>query len=271
MVHNKKRNTAFLYEALLREGTRAALEKDVEKIKVVRNIIVENFNTSTEINKELNLYQELLETKIEEIYAEKFVKEVESRYEKLDKKKLFNEQTALINKINKSLGSRVYNSFIPNYKDLATISQIFNQNTPIKEKILLEQTIINKVKNLKEEKNQNSMEPIDNIVYKTFSKKFNEKYSSLLSEQKDLLTKYVGSFENDGIDLKIYLNEEVERLKNKLQESLKKEEITSNQDIYEKTKKTFEYIKNFKEIKNLTQDNLQKILKIQQFVYEVNK
>ena len=34
MKHNKKRNTAFLYEALLREGTRGALEQDVEKIKL---------------------------------------------------------------------------------------------------------------------------------------------------------------------------------------------------------------------------------------------
>jgi len=27
MKHNKKRNTAFLYEILLREGTKASLEK----------------------------------------------------------------------------------------------------------------------------------------------------------------------------------------------------------------------------------------------------
>jgi hypothetical protein len=271
MAHNKKRNTAFLYEALLREGTRAALEKDVEKIKLVRDVILENFNVSTELYKELNLFQELLETKIEETYAEKFVKEVESRYERLDKKKIFNEQTTLINKINKSLGARVYNSFVPNYKDLATISQIFNQTTPIKDKILLEQTIIERVTARDEQKKQESMQPIDNIVYKTFSKKFNEKYSSLLNEQKDLLTKFVGSFENDGLDLKIYLNEELERLKKGLQEALKKEEISSDQNVYEKTKKTYEYLKSFKEIRDLSQDNLQKILKIQQFVHEVNK
>ncbi len=270
MAHNKKRNTAFLYEALLREGTRAALDRDVERIKLVRDIILENFNTSCELNKELSLYQELLETKIEETYAEKFVKEVESRYERLDKRKIFNEQTALINKINKTLGVKVYNSFVPNYKDLATISQIFSQNTPIKEKILLEQTIIDRVK-LKEQKKDSSMQPIDNIVYKTFSKKFNEKYSSLLSEQKDLLTKYVGSFQNDGIELKIYLNEELERLKKGMQEALKKEEINSDLNIYEKTKKTYDYLNTFKDIKEITQDNLQKILKIQQFVHEVNK
>ena len=29
MKHNKKRNTAFLYEALLREATRGAIEQDI--------------------------------------------------------------------------------------------------------------------------------------------------------------------------------------------------------------------------------------------------
>jgi len=171
MSHNKKRNTAFLYEALLREGTRSAIDQDLEKIKNIRDIILENFNPSTELFKELKLYQELLDTKIEEKLAEKFLKEVENRYEKLDKKALFNEQTALINKINKTLGSKVYTAFVPNYKNLATISQIFKNKTSVKEKVLLEQQIIEniKIKNVIAE--EKTLQPIDNLVYKTFSKK----------------------------------------------------------------------------------------------------
>lgn len=270
MKHNKKRNTAFLFEVLLREGTKGALESDVEKIKLVKNIIVEHFSPNSELGKELNLYKLLQDKTVEESLAERFVKEVESRYEKLNKKEIFNEQTKLINKINKSLGLNVYNSFVPNYKDLATIYQIFSDTTPVKEKVLLEQTVIEKIKVVKEEKLKNNLEYMDNILYKTFSKKFNEKYNNLLEEQKQLLTKYVGSFENDGIELKIYLNEEIERLKNELNKSLNIEEIKADPSMGTSTKKTIEFLDSFKHVKDLSQDMLEKVLKIQQFVHEVN-
>ncbi len=269
MKHNKKRNTAFLYEVLLREGTRAALDKNLEKLIDVKNIILEHFHPSTELYKELTLYRALEENTVEEKFAEKFLKEVQTRYEKINKKQSFNEQTKLINTINKKLSFEIYNSFVPNYKDLATIAQIFNSSTPIKEKILLEQVVVDKIKIVTEKKDSNLLKPIDNIVYKTFSSKFNEKYSSLLSEQKELLTKYVGSFENNGIEFKIFLNEELDRLKKLVKESLDKPEIKSDSNMLVKTQKTLDFLNTFKDVKDLSQDMLQKVLKIQQFVHEV--
>ena len=269
MKHNKKRNTAFLYEALVREGTRGAIEQDVEKIKVIRDIICEHFHSSTELHKELSLYRSLQENTVEETIAEKFLKEVEARYEKLDKRKLFNEQTALINKINKLVGQSVYNTFVPNYKDLATISQIFNDSTPVKDKILLEEKIVNKIKIIKEDKSD-TLQPIDNLVFKTFANKFNEKYKTLLSEQKQLLTKFASSFENNGVEFKIFLNEEIERLKGEVAAALNKEEIKADANMTAATKKTLDYLNTFREVKDLSQDMLQKVLKIQQFVHEVN-
>jgi hypothetical protein len=220
--------------------------------------------------KELDLYHSLQENTVEGTLAEKFVKEVESRYEKLDKNAIFNEQTQLINRINKALGTVTYNSFIPNYKDIATIAQIFNPSTPIKQKLILEQSIIEKIKIVKEEKNKNSLQPVDNLIYKTFSKKFNEKYNSLLAEQKNLLTKYVNSFTNNGVELKIFLNEEIQRLKEDVENALNSEEIKSNPEMVEKTQKTIDFLKNFKEVKDISQEMLQKVMKIQQFVHEVS-
>jgi hypothetical protein len=271
MKHNKKRNTAFLYEVLLREATRGALEKDVEKIKTIKTIILEHFNPKSELYKELTLYRSLEENSVEEHLAEKFVKEIESRYEKIDKRTIFNEQTNLINKINKTLGAKIYDSFVPNYKDLATIYQIFNNSTPPKEKILLEQTLINKIKIIKEEKQKNSLQPMDNLIYKTFTNKFNEKYKGLLSEQKEFLTNYVNSFQNNGLEFKIFLNEELERLKENVIKALDKEEIRSDENMVDSTKKTLQFLNSFKDVKDLSQDMLQKILKIQQFVHEVNQ
>lgn len=269
MKHNKKRNTAFLYEALLREGTRGALESDVEKIKLVKDILMEHFSPNTELYRELQLYKSLEKNTVEENLAEKFVKEVELRYNNLNKRSIFNEQTKLVNKINRLLGQNVYNSFVPNYKDLATISQMFSDTTPIKEKILLEQMVVEKIKIVDESK-EKKLQPIDNLVYKTFTKKFNEKYENLLSEQKNLLTKYAHSFENNGLELKIYLNEELDRLKTEVKKALEREEIVADQNMFLNTKKTLNYLDTFKEVKDLSQDMLEKVLKIQQFVHEVN-
>ena len=69
MKHNKKRNTAFLYETLLREGTKAAIEKDIQKTKLIKNFILEHFNKNTEMYKELDLFNSLKENSIEEEYA----------------------------------------------------------------------------------------------------------------------------------------------------------------------------------------------------------
>jgi hypothetical protein len=270
MKHNKKRNTAFLYECLLREGTKAAFDKNLEKAKIIKNIILEHFNKNTEVFKELELYNSLKENSVEEEIAEKYLQEIKSRYEKINKNSLFNEQTILINKINKSLGTSFYNNFVPNYKDLATIFQIFNDSTPPKEKILLERTVLEKIKISDTIKKTNILEHSDNLLFKTFSKKFNEKYTSLLNEQKVLLSKYVNSFNNNGLDFKIYLNEEVERLKIQLNEMLKTEEIKTDLSMTKKTQETINFLEDFKTIKSLNQEVLQKILKIQQLVHEVN-
>ena len=125
--HNKKRNTAFLYEALVRELTKATMRKDSEKKNTIVSIFKEFFKPHSPLARDLKLYQNILETKVDDKrLAEKIV--FESRLEKsaIDNKTLFNEQSALISRINKELSSEVYTNFVPNYKDLATLHQIFN-------------------------------------------------------------------------------------------------------------------------------------------------
>jgi hypothetical protein len=61
---------------------------------------------------------------------------------------------------------------------------------------------------------RSDLEPTDNLVYKTFVKKYNKKYEEhLLEEQKEVVTRYATSFSDNGISLKIYLNEELEDLR----------------------------------------------------------
>ena len=59
--HNKKRNTAFIYESLVREIVKQSVAKDEKKRNVAINILKESFSKNTELRKELDLYKTLLE------------------------------------------------------------------------------------------------------------------------------------------------------------------------------------------------------------------
>ena len=43
MKHNKKRNTAFLYECLIKELTRAIVREDKKRQTITRNILKNSF------------------------------------------------------------------------------------------------------------------------------------------------------------------------------------------------------------------------------------
>ena len=103
LKHNKKRNTAFVYEALVRELTTSVVKNDKNKQTKVFTIMKEHFHSGTELHKELDLYKTLYETKeMDKRLAEKIVYEAKQRYSSLNKGLLFREQSALINKINKT-------------------------------------------------------------------------------------------------------------------------------------------------------------------------
>ena len=73
-----------------------------------------------------------------------------------------------------------------------------------------------------------AMKPIDKLTFRTFINKFNSTYESLQEEQRNLLLQYIYSFSDDGMGLKIFLNEEIGRIKTVLKESLEMEEIKSD-------------------------------------------
>ena len=64
MKHNKKRNTAFLYECLIRELTKAIIKENKEQQTVVKSILKEFFLTGKPLSEEeLNIYNFLEESK----------------------------------------------------------------------------------------------------------------------------------------------------------------------------------------------------------------
>ena len=102
--HNKKRNTAFIFEALSQEMTKAIVSKDEDKKATVVSIVRNSFGKGTELRKELELYQSLSEkSEVDKDMASRLVQEAKRIHSTINTEKLFLEQSALIKSINKEL------------------------------------------------------------------------------------------------------------------------------------------------------------------------
>jgi hypothetical protein len=258
--HNKKRNTAFIYEALVREIIKRSINENKEKRNVAINILKESFKKGTELRRELDLYKTLLETKnLNERVAEKLVFEVMKQHNQINNKKLFKEQSLVISKINKQISKTVFNNFVPNYKYLATIAQMFGNIESPKTKVLLETKLIYNL--VEKQEKQSQAKNVSGLVVKTFVKRFNETYTDLLEEQKELLSKYVSSFQDDGTEFKFHLNEEIGRLKKALESAHDLEEVKQDSILKEKLDKASNVLSNF----NKTPVNKKSILQVMKF------
>lgn len=269
MKHNKKRNTAFIFEVLIRELTKSVIRKDTKKKSAIIKLVRENFKSNNLLSKELELYKAILETEsADKEMAEKIIFEARMQRRSINNRDLFEEQTEIINQINKVISPDVFSNFVPNYRDLATVSQIFNNRIKTKERILLERHIVGKMMSLEEDPT-GALKPIDNLTYKTFANKFNEKYNAeLLPEQKSLLKKYIISFEDDGIELKVFLNEEIPRLKAVLEGAFRTKEIKSDNEMLKNAKKVYSILENSHK-RDIDKILVQDILKIQNLVKEI--
>ena len=78
----------------------------------------------------------------------------------------------------------------------------------------------------------------------------------------------MSSFKDNGLELKIFLNEEITRLKEEINNSLGFEDIKNDPDMALKTKNVLKILEGFKG-KYITEDVLSRVLKIQQLVNEI--
>tara|TARA_Y100001963_G_C6696800_1_gene407371 strand:- start:64 stop:876 length:813 start_codon:yes stop_codon:yes gene_type:complete len=266
MKHNKKRNTAFIYESLSRELTKAIVDNDLDTKQKVVTLIKEHFGKGSVLFEELSLYKALVDTtNIQEKVAERMLQETKIAHSQLDSKSVFDAQSKVIAAINKGLSTNVWANFVPNFKSLASVSAIFNSKTPVKKRVLFEQAVVQKMSVRTEAPKTEDLKPLDNLAYHSFITKFNEKYGDLLQEQKDLLNRYITSFADDGFELRVYLNEELSRLKTLVADATQNIEEPV---LVTKLKGIQEYLEGFRK-REFTGDDLNKVLKTQQLVQEL--
>ena len=268
--HNKKRNTIFLYETLVRELTRATVDKDQDRRQTILGIVKEHFNKTTLMGREVRIYKNILETKDTKMtIAEKILSESKVEYSVLNKKQIFTEQSQMISKINKELSKDVFTTFVPNYKNLATLHQIFNNlDLSAKERVLLEEETLQLMIEGKKEVEQKELKHIDNLVFKSFVERFNNEYVGLLEEQKVLLSRFIASGIGGDLEFQIYLNTEIGRLKEEVTTAKKTKEFTEDSDMSSKADQVLGLLETFSQ-KTLEDADLKNILKIQELAREI--
>jgi len=221
--HSKFKNTGILFELLVRQITLEVLNGDTtEKAK---EIVQEFFKQGTELNKELRLYDLLVQEKYSTEYrAEKFIDTVNEAHNKIDAQKLKREKFNLVKKINESFDmDNFLSSPISNYKVLASIYKVFESkyldSYDVKDmfnsKITLIENITSKPATQKREEKKQLVEEyrkqdqdIRLLTYKILVETFNKKYSNLNAQQKSLLREYINNVNNTS-KFKDYVSNEI--------------------------------------------------------------
>ena len=212
--HNKKRNTAFVYEILINELSKASMHNLQERKQDILNILKSFFSKAGPLREELEIYKSFDDLSgLEEKIVERIIFEARNCAFNLDHKNIYENQTKIINLINKKLGPESWDTFVREYKKMATINQaVFSKINP-KKQVFVEKKLVELLTD-PEKIEKKPFPTINKLTLKTFLEKFNEQYSGTLNEnQKSLLSKYVTSYEDDGLELKVFLYEEIDRLK----------------------------------------------------------
>jgi len=257
--HSKFKNTGILFELLVRQITLEVLNGDTtEKAK---KIVKEFFSSSTELNKELRLYDLLIKERYNsESRAEKFIDTVNEAHDRIDQNKLQREKYNLIKKINESFNMDEFlSSPISNYKVLASIYKIFESKRyndyDVKDvfnsKITLIENITSKPSTLVETKDSTDKivesykkqdKDLRLLTYKILVETFNKKYSNLDENQKQLLKQYINNITNTT-GFKSYVEKEIpsivaelNQIQKQIKDKVTKIKLSETISVLKKTK-----------------------------------
>ena len=226
--HSKYKNTGILFELLVRQSTSDLMSnKDPRAVKIFKK-----YFTDTELGKEYNLYNTVLNSpKLNEAKAEILISTIVEQAKKLDRNKLNREKYNLIREIKKYYDlDDFFKAKIDTYrihasvytlvesqltKELTDTKQLITNKLTLLEHITKESLTERKVASKVVEEFMKEDKEIRILAYKILVEKFNEKYSNLTVDQKDLLKEYINNV-SDTKKLKAYLNTKLLEVKTEL-------------------------------------------------------
>jgi hypothetical protein len=275
--HSKFKNTAILFELLVKQITQEVLASSNKNIS--ESIIKEFFNSKKELAKELKLYNQIVKEKYSSVDdAKLFLDEIVEERKKLDENRLNKEKYNLIKTIKESYDlDKFLSSNLQNYKILASIYKVFESKTQgrkveIRDYINSNNTILEhithstatpKIQNKLYEEFKKQSEDLRLLTYKLLIENFNKKYSNLDETQKNLLREFINNVSNTSTFPK-FIEEETKKALSAL--------VSESKDITDKVTKIkiSEMIKLFKSNKFL-KENQDKQVSVLMLTYELLK
>jgi len=230
--HSKYKNTGILFELLVRQITADTLKGgDSPAIDILKKYFVKS-----ELSREYRLYESILKSKVlSESHANVYIETTISNSKHLNRSILKKQKYNLINEIKQNYDlATFFGSKLSNYKVLASIYTLMESNNTtspdnkqlINNKINLLEHLTKKESNLLESKETVLQEfatydkDVRSLTYRILLEKFNEKYDSLSSDQKQVLKEYINSVDSTP-GLRKFYNTKISELKNKLLEGSK--------------------------------------------------
>ncbi len=230
LKHNKFKNTGILFELLTRQIT-ADIMSNKESAAVG---IVKKYFSRGELAKEYKLYQTLTKvTSLSEAKAEGIVTSTIKLAERLNRSSLRKEKYNLIKEIKEIYDlEEFFKAKIYNYKAHAAIynlieahisTEFIDPSFVVDNKITLLEFLTKQGINKDKIEDQVMLEYASQdkttrtLISKIMIEKFNEKYSNLLPEQREVLKTYINKISNT-VSLREYVNKSFEDIKKTLTE-----------------------------------------------------
>ena len=221
LKHSKFKNTGVLFELLVRQVASDTLNNvDSKAIPIIKKY----FGKSTELSKELKLYQTLVKEKFSKTEkANHLVDAILETKSKLNQSTLNRQKYNLIKEIKSNyVLEDFFKTKVNNYTALASVYKLFEYtvaDNPVEivntRYSIIEHITRGEVKKTKELNEMSNFIKQDKDVrllsYKILVDKFNEKYSGLNEGQKKLLRNYINTV-SEGTELKEFIETESVKL-----------------------------------------------------------
>jgi hypothetical protein len=275
--HSKLKNTGVLFELLVRQVASDTLNSSDSK---ALPIIKKYFAKSTELAKELNLYQTLVKERFsKEDKANHLVEAVITARKRLNESMLNRQKYNLIKEIKNTFDlENFFNSKINNYKVLAATYKLFEftvADNPVESVnnryALIEHITQKSVKKTTELNEMSAFVQQDKDVrllsYKILVDKFNEKYSGLNESQKSILRHYINTV-TDGTELKEFIVKEVAKLKRDLNSLTPK---VSDKVVKIKLSEVLNLLSEITNAKVIKENHILNLLRYNELVKELKK
>jgi hypothetical protein len=278
LKHNKFKNTGILFELLTRQIT-ADIMSNKESAAV--NIVKKYFSRG-EVAKEYKIYQALTKaTSLSEAKAEGIISSTIKLAERLNRTALRKEKYNLIKEIKSTYDlEEFFKAKIHNYKAHAAIYNLLEAH--ISQDFIDPSFVIdNKVTLLEFLTKQNiDKDKIENQVMAEYSghdkatraliskimiEKFNNKYSNLLPEQRDVLKTYINNISNT-VSLREYVNKSFDTIKVALAELNGK---VTDQRTHIKLNELASIIKPLDKTETVKDEDILNLLQFHELIHEI--